>query len=396
MPLRLCVISENRTLLGKRRAIKFSACGGTIGRAKDNDWVLPDPKRYVSGRHALIDYQSGAYYLVDTSRNGVYVNGADTPVGKGHPQRLFDGDQIRVGDFDVLVEIAESADEAQNDDMADSVVRAQQVQEDESMELMLVDEQKLVEEDDALARHVATEALGQTSQISERLPKLTSKKGPPPVRKSPAPAAKTDGLAIAAFMEAAGLTASDLAGNSPQNVLRAAGQLLQLMTGGLVDLLRNRAEVKDEFRMSQTIIKGEQNNPLKFSASVQDALKYLLGNSSASYLTPRKAVEATFEDLKSHEQAMNKAMAQALKDYLDRFDPDELRNQYDLGLKRIPLLASANKLKYWDLYAESYHILTYGEEGKLPEAFSQEFARAYEIEIESMKVARPTGAPAEQ
>ena len=82
--------------------------GGTIGRSPDNDWVLPDERRYVSSRHAMIDYQGGAYYLVDTSRNGVFVNGADTPVGQGHPQRLFDGDQLRIGEFEIAVDISGS------------------------------------------------------------------------------------------------------------------------------------------------------------------------------------------------------------------------------------------------------------------------------------------------
>ena len=381
MPLRLCVISENRSLLGKKPSREFAACGGTIGRSKDNDWMLNDPKRYVSGRHALIDYQAGAYYLVDTSRNGVYINGADTPVGKGHPQRLFDGDQLRIGDFDILVEITESEAEAKTDGMTDSVVRAQQVPEDESMELQLVDEQKLVE-DDALAQHLAAENSARLSQLSECLPSLESKEGPHTV-------ADTDGLALAAFLDAAGLKAGDLAGSSALHILRTAGELLSLMTGGLAELLHSRAQLKDTFRVSQTIIKGQQNNPMKFSASVEDALKFLLGSSNDSYLTPQEAVKATFEDIKNHEQAMAKAMMQALNDYLDRFDPDELRSQYDQGLKRGPLLAGTNKLKYWDLYAESYQILTYGEEGKLPEAFSQEFARAYEEEVEAQKLARP-------
>ena len=134
MPLRLRIVSNNAKLLGDEQVREFAACGGTIGRSLDNDWVLPDPKRYVSGRHALVDFQGGCYYLVDTSRNGVFVNDADTPVGNGHPQRLFDGDRISIGEFKFLVEITDDAG-AEDDGMADSVVRAQQVSEDPSMEM---------------------------------------------------------------------------------------------------------------------------------------------------------------------------------------------------------------------------------------------------------------------
>ena len=119
MPLRLCIVSSNKSLLGDRAGVDFVACGGTIGRNADNDWVLPDPNRYISGRHAMIDFQGGAYYVVDTSRNGVYINGADTPVGNGHPQRLFDGDRVRLGDFDMVCQITEEADDASDDGMRD-------------------------------------------------------------------------------------------------------------------------------------------------------------------------------------------------------------------------------------------------------------------------------------
>ena len=143
MPLRLRVTSDSKELPRDQRVREFPAVGGTIGRGPDNDWVLPDESRYVSSRHAVIDYQGGAYYLVDTSRNGVFVNGSDTPVGQGHPQRLFDGDQLRIGEFEIAVDISGGDEELREDGMRDSIVRAQLVPEDESVELMLVAEDKL-------------------------------------------------------------------------------------------------------------------------------------------------------------------------------------------------------------------------------------------------------------
>src|SRR5690606_39045047 len=68
-------------------------------------WVLPDTHRYLSSRHASIDFRGGCYYIVDTSTNGVYVNDAEQPVGRGKPQRLFNGDRIRMGAYEMAVEI---------------------------------------------------------------------------------------------------------------------------------------------------------------------------------------------------------------------------------------------------------------------------------------------------
>ena len=98
MPLKLTIVGPQAKELGSARIKEFRACGGTIGRSPSCDWVLPDTNRYLSGRHAVLDYQGGTYYIIDTSRNGVYVNGSDTPVGAGHPQRLFDGDTLRMGE----------------------------------------------------------------------------------------------------------------------------------------------------------------------------------------------------------------------------------------------------------------------------------------------------------
>ncbi|MDH3533828.1 MAG: type VI secretion system-associated FHA domain protein TagH, partial [Gammaproteobacteria bacterium] len=107
MALRLEIVSDHRDIVGDDAVRVFDAGGGTIGRSLQNDWILPDPDRYISGRHATIDFRGGIYYLVDTSTNGVYLNGDCEPIGKGNPRRLFNGDKLRLGDFEIEVSIDE-------------------------------------------------------------------------------------------------------------------------------------------------------------------------------------------------------------------------------------------------------------------------------------------------
>ena len=76
MALRLRVVSEHSSRMGEKSTKVFGVHGGTIGRSTDNDWILPDPERYLSGKHIRIDFRAGTYVLVDTSSNGTYVNGA--------------------------------------------------------------------------------------------------------------------------------------------------------------------------------------------------------------------------------------------------------------------------------------------------------------------------------
>lgn len=383
MALRLRVVSNQKGQLGQAQLREFVACGGTIGRAADNDWVLPDEKRFISSRHALIDFQAGAYYLVDTSRNGVYVNGADTAVGRGHPQRLFDGDRLRLGEYEILVEVTAGDEHIADDGMRDSVVRAQLVPIDESVEMKLVDESKMRGfEFNALERHVRPQEAAPDTRKAAAAAPSTGPKGEPASKAPPSASAQ----AVELFCQSAGLKPSDLRGSNPDEVLQAAGRLTRELLTGLADLLQNRARMKDALRLPQTIIRPGYNNPLKFSPSVADALRYLLGEPGQAYLPPDRAVIGAFQDVKNHQHALFKAMIHALRDFTERLDPDELRARFDRGLKRSPLLATTNKLKYWELYEESYHTLTQREEGApMPQLVIDELTRAYQQELESLQ-----------
>src|SRR5215470_13086878 len=98
MALRLRVVSDHRRSLGDRGSIVFGVGGGTIGRSADNDWVLPDPQRYVSAHHARIQFREGHFYLQDVSTNGVYVNDDMEPLAKrgSGGYRLANGDVLRM------------------------------------------------------------------------------------------------------------------------------------------------------------------------------------------------------------------------------------------------------------------------------------------------------------
>jgi type VI secretion system protein ImpI len=386
MPLRLRIISSQKDELGESCLREFAACGGSIGRAPDNDWVLPDDKRYISARHALIDYQAGAYYLVDTSRNGVYVNDADTAVGRGHPQRLFNGDRLRLGEYEVTVEIVDADDAAPDDGMRDSIVRAQLVPVEESVELKLVDEAQLRACDyDALRRHVTPAESDASASIARRRPVAVPRPTENPA--APVPSRESgEAAALKAFCDAAGLSPGDLRGSSPEEVLKTAGMLTRELLTGLAELLQTRSRMKEALRLAQTSIRPGQNNPLKFSPGVPEALRHLFGEPGQSFLPPDRAVQAAFSDVKLHQQALFRAMIHAVRDFAERLHPDELRAQFDRGLKRSALLAPANKLKYWELYEESYYTLTHHEDGApLPQIFIDELIRTYEQEIEHLQ-----------
>jgi type VI secretion system protein ImpI/type VI secretion system protein len=79
-----------------------------IGRGSENDWVLPDPERFLSKRHCLLAYRSGGWQVADLSTNGTFLNGEADPIGHGQPRDLRDGDRLRLGSYEIELRIAEA------------------------------------------------------------------------------------------------------------------------------------------------------------------------------------------------------------------------------------------------------------------------------------------------
>lgn len=81
----------------------------TIGRGEQNDIVLPDPERFVSKQHCVVEKRGNDYFLIDTSSNGTFLNHSPNRVGN-QPMPLTDGDVITLGQYELRVELMQEAD----------------------------------------------------------------------------------------------------------------------------------------------------------------------------------------------------------------------------------------------------------------------------------------------
>ena len=77
----------------------------TIGRGSENGWVLTDTDRSISKQHCRIDRSEDGFLLTDTSTNGVFLNTAVQPLGRGHSHVLAPGDVIVIGPFRLAVSL---------------------------------------------------------------------------------------------------------------------------------------------------------------------------------------------------------------------------------------------------------------------------------------------------
>lgn len=103
----LTVASFNGAPLTQPLTAQFDEMGGNIGRAENNQLVLPDPERTISRVHAQVVFRSGRYAIVDRGSNPISVNGR--PLGNGQEAPLQPGDQVQIGGYALKVEAGASA-----------------------------------------------------------------------------------------------------------------------------------------------------------------------------------------------------------------------------------------------------------------------------------------------
>jgi len=387
MPLQLQIVSEHEDMLAEDATRVFGEDGGTIGRSLESDWILPDPQRYLSGKHATIDFQSGAYYLADVSTNGVYLNDEEEPLGKGNPRRLFSGDRLRMGDFSFAVGL----DEGQGLDMpppeAMTVVpdHIEQLVQEEILKsgVQLLDEEAITGD-----AEFESALFGVQEEIK------AEKKDPQMSKPNPFAPAPTKGQQTAmntaqlldAFMKGLDISRAEIhPSTDPLEVMENAGRVLKEFVDGSTELLASRTALKSMFRLDQTTVLPRHNNPLKLAENTRDSMMQLLVGKEGEYLSPVDAVREVCRDLKFHQDAVLEAMISAFVEFSDRFDPDELQQSFDKTLKKKPLFNAMNQMKYWQLYCDLYPIMTQAGSGKLPHQFGEEFVRSYEKHLAEYK-----------
>jgi type VI secretion system protein len=430
MALRLRVVSEHSTRLGALATKVFGVHGGTIGRATDNEWILPDPERYLSGKHARIDFRAGTYILVDTSSNGTYVNGAQVPLGKYHDYMLKDGDYVRLGEYELLISIDQSNDfppeesaiiaydgqspssavkkstandlgadldlsqllEPSNLSAADSGVRPRDAY---GQSLPAADQPAGSADAAATPWHMMTRPLkveaasGANKSGTPAKESAPTPPGPSLPRSQSLPLFEGDfDVGLSSFCRGAGIDPRSITTEARGGALQLAGQLFREAVLGLMDLNQGRNEFRNKFRMPPPSAE-ESESPLNLSRGVDEALVRLLTTVS----TRARSVEAlreNFRELKAQNGATLAATRAAFEEFLSRVDPKELEERFDRAGKR-GVFGGQSKAKYWDLYSELFAGLAQRPPDGFPHLFTETFAKAYQAKLRALVPPRRTG-----
>jgi type VI secretion system protein len=431
--LRLRVVSEHATRLGEQSTKVFGVHGGTIGRSTDNEWILPDPERYLSGKHIRIDFRAGNYILVDTSSNGTYVNGAQVPLGKYHDYQLREGDYVRLGEYELLVSLDKSNDFPPDDSSMvayDGQSPSSAVKKSTANDLGAdLDLSQLLEPSDLspsdsgvrprdaygqavlsrsdeslhLQRDKEADAGGTPWHMMTRPLKVEGRSTEPLRAEAGAASAARpsspvlfDGdfdVGLSAFCRGAGIEPRNISTEARGAALQLAGQLLREAVLGLMDLNQSRNEFRNRFRISPPTNDGPES-PLNFSKGVDEALVRLLTTLSTRAGSV-EAIRHNFRELKAQNVASITATRAAFEEFLGRVNPTELEERFDRATKR-GVFGSQNKAKYWDLYAEMFAGLAQRPADGFPHVFTETFAKAYEAKVRALVPPRRTSFGADR
>ncbi|HEU5137401.1 MAG TPA: type VI secretion system-associated FHA domain protein TagH [Steroidobacteraceae bacterium] len=424
MALRLRVISDHRQRLGDKSTFVFGVSGGSIGRSAENDWVLPDDMRYVSGRHARIVFHKGRYLLQDTSSNGTYVNDSDRPLGNQNPHELKSGDVLRIGEYHVQVHIDSATDftlddsalyktgststrsrrvsppkdlgaslrlenllEASNDISSDELkpvnafgqavstrTRALHQTQDVPKESSTAPE--LDVDSEAVARRIArlakAAAKQQEAKQQHTLPAPSAPAPAPPPAPAPTytPTAVDNTPGLQAFCRGAGIGPETLPVDAHSRMLHLAGQLLRESLLGLKESNRSQQEQRNRLRVSYQKSPGDLRPSLE-RHSVDELIQELLKAHDSRRFDAVQWLRESFAGGRRHDNAMIEAMRTAFADFVGRLDPRDLATRFERSARR-------KTMGNWELYGDFYRSLCEMQPGTLPHIFVETFAQHYE------------------
>ncbi len=443
----------------------FNEQGGSLGRGKNNDWVLNDPDRYLSSCHCQVSCENGQFYITDLSTNGTFFNGSVNPMGKGSKLPLSHGDAFVLGDYAFSVSLDSASQNAFSDPFASNVATPDFATMDDIFtpsesndidlnnvnlfsEAPVANADELFNENPRATDPIAMlnkvrgvpansnptsadpfsvpsqsdqvdpmnqqiswpgSAVGQgggsipddwdddlyssvQSVVSPHSVTPQSVITPPPVQseQSPKPGYQSpDNAANMPLIEAMGLHNKNLNEAEMAQINSVVGEVVREMVGGLMQVLNSRSAIKNEFRMNVTTIQPIENNPLKFSANVDDALENMFVKKGNAYKKPVEAVRESFQGVAEHQVAILAGIRAAFSGIVDRFDPVQLEKRFAKQKKGSSILGN-QKAKNWDLYLEYYQRLAGDADSSFQYLFGDEFVQAYEDQLQQLLIARKT------
>jgi predicted component of type VI protein secretion system len=370
MALRLEIISIQNQQLGPNASIVLGVSGGSVGRALDNDWALPDAQRYLSAHHARFHWRQGGYYLEDTSTNGVFVNDSTKPQGHRGLYALHEGDVLRMGEYRIRVHIEE---EYAHPTPGNSTMAEMAVENVAPLRAVGLD-------GDDLGASLNIEALipaegpvgpGAAGMRGEVQGRATISAQQRLTRLRAAARARLEGNAatpvnvhngMQAFCRGAGIDPSRLPMENEAQSLRLVGRLLREAIIGLKEILR----AQQAFRNRYHVDAGKPGNSPLDIATDEYLLDLLAGHENHQFDAVMRLREC-FSQASGHDAAVDPALRSALEQFMAHLAPARMESGS----------AGSGADTRWTRYKEIYGSLLQNTGDEVPHLFLEAIAQSY-------------------
>ncbi len=447
MELSLEIVSYHR-LSPEQVIIKGVTDTLTLGRSDVCDWHMPDPEKVVSGTHARITKRSDDFFIEDLSTNGLYVNRAVEALGTNREHKIEHDDLFTFGDYEIsaklqMLNVASNSrplQDVQNvatlpqdkvipassssmldtgfeSDLAgfdSAMLLNQSRQQSAGLSQMNSDLHDHFQPPVAIPEEWDKDIFGQDSQAHTKadIRSAVPQEPAPLVAQAPVnpikvtQTVKTEGKKVApvapkskvsvssqvspasalskAFFQGLGVNEQDYVNVLTEELMFELGQSMQFMLTGLMESLRQRSKLKTEFRINQTTFQQRENNPLKFSANIDDVFQNLFLRKSASFLSSQQAITEAFNDGRKHDTALTAGTLGAIRGLLNQLDPEFIEAKSQNQSLTDMLVPGQKQMRQWKVYKSLHSNLKTEFMQDSAAALSDDFVKAYDNKIKTL------------
>ncbi len=152
------------------------------------------------------------------------------------------------------------------------------------------------------------------------------------------------------------------------------GEVYRGMVLGLADLMSERSALKNEYRLSRTMVRAEQNNPFKWAPPQRLAIEVLRGGDTG-FAGGGEAVADSFRDIKTHILCMLAGMRAAITTTMGALSPATTEAALD---GRNFLIKAQRDAAAWTAYVDRFERFKADADDSADGPINRAFRMAYE------------------